>query len=156
MRISTLESIVAGGGRIALWGWGREGRATYRAVRSRLPGLPLTLFCLEAEADDARALHDPMLVVVADPPGSSLADFAVVLKSPGISPYGDDALAAAAAGTRFLGGTALWFGERAGPDGRVPGSVCITGTKGKSTSTALLAHLLRAGGVRTALAGNIG
>ena len=51
MRISTLESIVAGGGRIALWGWGREGRATYRAVRSRLPGLPLTLFCVEAHAD---------------------------------------------------------------------------------------------------------
>jgi UDP-N-acetylmuramoylalanine--D-glutamate ligase len=32
----------------------------------------------------------------------------------------------------------------------------VTGTKGKSTTTALLAHLLRAGGHRTALAGNIG
>ncbi|HET8819586.1 MAG TPA: UDP-N-acetylmuramoyl-L-alanine--D-glutamate ligase [Xanthomonadaceae bacterium] len=156
MRISSLESIVGGGGRVALWGWGREGRATYRAVRSRLPGLPLTLFCLAAEAGDARALQDPVLRVVDEPPGPSLADFAVVLKSPGISPYGDDAVAAAATGTRFLGGTALWFGERAGLDGRVPGTACITGTKGKSTSTALLAHLLRAGGIRTALAGNIG
>ena len=156
MRISTLESVVADGGRIALWGWGREGRATYRAVRSRLPGLPLTLFCLEAEAGDAHALRDPALAVVTEPPGAALAGFAVVLKSPGISPYGEDAVAAAAAGTRFLGGTALWFGERAGPDGRVPGTACITGTKGKSTSTALLAHLLRAGGIRTALAGNIG
>ena len=156
MRISTLDSIAADGGRIALWGWGREGRATYRAVRSRLPALPMTLFCGEAESDDARALADPALAVVATPPGRSLADFAVVLKSPGISPYGEDAVAAAAAGTRFLGGTALWFGERAGADGRVPATACITGTKGKSTSTALLAHLLRAGGVRTALAGNIG
>ena len=33
---------------------------------------------------------------------------------------------------------------------------CVTGTKGKSTTTALLAHLLRAAGLRTALAGNIG
>jgi len=32
----------------------------------------------------------------------------------------------------------------------------VTGTKGKSTTTALLAHLLRAGGRRIALAGNIG
>ena len=156
VRISTLESIVAGGDRIALWGWGREGRATWRAVRSRLPGLPLTLFCTEAEGADAGALSDPALAIVTAPPGPLLAGFAVVLKSPGISPYGEHARAAAAAGTRFLGGTALWFGERAGPDGRVPGTACITGTKGKSTSTALLAHLLRAGGIRTALAGNIG
>src|SRR5690606_40433139 len=79
-----------------------------------------------------------------------------VVKSPGISPYKPEAIAAAARGTRFVGGTALWFGERAGADGVVPGTVCVTGTKGKSTTTALLAHLLRAGGHRTALAGNIG
>src|SRR5690606_36859364 len=57
---------------------------------------------------------------------------------------------------RFIGGTALWFGERAGNDAIVQGAICVTGTKGKSTTTALLAHLLRAGGHRTALAGNIG
>ena len=156
MRISTLESIAAEGGRIALWGWGREGRATYRAVRSRLPALPLTLLCQASDAPDARALADPSLHVETAAHGPLLAGFAVVLKSPGISPYAEHAAAAAASGTRFLGGTALWFGERAGRDGRVPGTACITGTKGKSTSTALLAHLLRAGGVRTALAGNIG
>src|SRR3546814_14182348 len=50
-----------------------------------------------------------------------------------------------------IGGTALWCAER--PDAR---AVCVTGTKGKSTTTALLAHLLRAGGHRTALCGNIG
>jgi UDP-N-acetylmuramoylalanine--D-glutamate ligase len=45
----------------------------------------------------------------------------------------------------------LWFAEH--PRAR---TLCVTGTKGKSTTTALLAHLLRAGGHRTALAGNIG
>jgi len=156
VRISALESVAAEGGRIALWGWGREGRAAYRAVRKRLPGLPLSLLCTEAESADARALADPALTIETAPPGPLLAGFAVVLKSPGISPYGEAASAAAAAGTRFVGGTALWFAGRAGADGIVPGTACITGTKGKSTSTALLAHLLRAGGVRTALAGNIG
>jgi UDP-N-acetylmuramoylalanine--D-glutamate ligase len=51
----------------------------------------------------------------------------------------------------FTSGTALWFAEN--PDARV---VAITGTKGKSTTTAFVAHLARALDVRTALAGNIG
>ena len=84
MRISALESIVAGGGRVALWGWGREGRATWRALRLRLPALPLTLFCTEAEADEARALADPALDVQATAPGAALHGFAVVLKPWGL------------------------------------------------------------------------
>ncbi|MEO8187661.1 MAG: UDP-N-acetylmuramoyl-L-alanine--D-glutamate ligase, partial [Burkholderiaceae bacterium] len=80
-----------------------------------------------------------------------LGSFDVVIKSPGISPYRPEAMDAAARGTRFIGGTALWFAEH--PQAR---TICITGTKGKSTTTALLAHLLRCGGHRTALAGNIG
>ena len=43
--------------RIALWGWGREGRAAWRAIRSRLPTLPLTLFCQPGEADDLPGVH---------------------------------------------------------------------------------------------------
>ena len=58
-------------------------------------------------------------------------------------------VAAAAQGTRFIGGTTLWFAEHAGAN-----TICVTGTKGKSTTSALLAHLLRAGGHRTALTGN--
>lgn len=146
MRISTLE-----GRRVALWGWGREGRAAYRAIRSRLPHAPLTLFCSADEAGDARSLGDAALEVETDASAGRLSAFDVVVKSPGISAYKPEALIAAHEGTRFIGGTSLWFAER--PDER---TVCVTGTKGKSTTTALLAHLLRAGGHRTALCGNIG
>lgn len=146
MRISQLE-----GRRVALWGWGREGRAAYRAIRSRLPALPLTLFCSADEAGDAQAQADAALSVETDANAGRLSAFDIVVKSPGISPYKPEALIAAHEGTRFVGGTALWFAER--PDER---TVCVTGTKGKSTTTALLAHLLRAGGHRTALCGNIG
>jgi UDP-N-acetylmuramoylalanine--D-glutamate ligase len=149
VRISALE-----GRRVALWGWGREGRAAWQVLRARGIG-PLALFCNDAEAADALAL-DPALAVEPAASADRLAAYDVVVKSPGISPYRPEAEAAAARGTRFVGGTALWFGERAGDGGIVRNTACVTGTKGKSTTTALLAHLLRAGGHRTALAGNIG
>jgi UDP-N-acetylmuramoylalanine--D-glutamate ligase len=146
VRISQLE-----GQRVALWGWGREGRAAHTLLRGRVPALPLTLFCNAAEAAQAQALGDPLLHTHTQVTGAALGGFDVVIKSPGISPYSPEAVEAQALGARLLGGTALWFGEH--PDAR---TVCVTGTKGKSTTTALLAHLLRAGGHRTALAGNIG
>ena len=151
MRISQLE-----GRRVALWGWGGEGRAAYRAIRSRLPALALTLFCTNEETADATALGDARLSVETAVTAGRLSAFEIVVKSPGISPYRAEVVAAAEQGTRFIGGTALWFAEHAGTDGIAARTVCVTGTKGKSTTTALLAHLLRAGGHVTALAGNIG
>jgi UDP-N-acetylmuramoylalanine--D-glutamate ligase len=146
VRISQLD-----GQRVALWGWGREGRAAYRAIRARAPRLPLTVFCLSGEVPVVRALRDDFLEVVTELSDASFLSFDVVVKSPGISPYCHAVTTAAVQGTRFIGGTSLWFSEH--PDAR---TLCVTGTKGKSTTTALLAHLLRAGGHRTALAGNIG
>ena len=146
MRISELD-----GRRVALWGWGRESRAAHAALRSRLPGLALTAICSESESAEVDALHDPLLQPSTQSDADALASFDVVVKSPGISPYRAEVEAAIARGTRFVGGTELWFSEH--PDAR---TICVTGTKGKSTTTAMIAHLLRAGGHRTALAGNIG
>ena len=136
--------------RVAVWGHGREGKAAIAALRARLPRLPLTVFCSEAEARGLR--DDGLLRVVAEAPdAAALAAFDVVVKSPGISAYRPELLQAQHNGTRFTSGTALWFAEH--PSARV---IAVTGTKGKSTVTALVAHLLRALGRRTALAGNIG
>ena len=38
MRISQLE-----GHRVALWGWGREGRAAFAVLRARLPALAVAV-----------------------------------------------------------------------------------------------------------------
>ena len=151
MLISQLE-----GKTVALWGWGREGHAAYRAIRSQLPQLPLTLFCSAAELAQAEALGDALLTPRTDASAQALSAFSVVIKSPGISPYKPEAVQAAAAGTAFIGGSSLWFAAHANADGVLENTVCVTGTKGKSTTTALLAHLLRAAGKRTGLAGNIG
>ena len=151
MQISQLE-----GRRVALWGWGREGRAAFAVLRARLPALPLTLFCPPSEADAARAEVGAALDVRGEPDAAALGAFDVIIKSPGISPYQPIARAAMAQGAVMLGGTALWFAEQAAADGIVHDTICVTGTKGKSTTTALLAHLLRAAGHRTGLVGNIG
>ena len=151
MRISQLE-----GRRVALWGWGREGRAAYHAIRGRLPAQSLRLFCNAAEAEEAAAFADANLHVEVEATAALLGAQDVVIKSPGISPYSEAARTATAQGTRFIGGSTLWFDEQVNADGYARNTICVTGTKGKSTTTALLAHLLRAGGHRTALTGNIG
>jgi UDP-N-acetylmuramoylalanine-D-glutamate ligase len=146
MRIADLE-----GSRIGIWGFGREGRAAIHALRQRCPGLQLVLFCSAAEVDAARTFDAALEVTAGEPSAETLAQFDVLVKSPGISAYKPALLAAKAQGTQFTSGTALWFGEN--PDARV---IAVTGTKGKSTTSALIAHLSRSLGVRTALAGNIG
>ena len=146
MRIAELA-----GQRVAIWGFGREAHAVIHALRTRVPTLALTLLCSDAEAEAARAFDPALAIITGEPDAARLAGFDTVIKSPGISAYKPALLEAAARGTRFTSGTALWFGEN--PDARVIG---VTGTKGKSTTSAMLAHLARSLGVRTALAGNIG
>ncbi|MGE5168355.1 MAG: UDP-N-acetylmuramoyl-L-alanine--D-glutamate ligase [Deltaproteobacteria bacterium] len=145
MKLADLEHA-----RVAVWGYGREGRAALAVLRKRFPDKPLALLCSEDEK--AQVAVDANLRLVPGPVDAlALSAFDIVIKSPGISPYKSPVPEALAAGVRFTSGTALWFAER--PDARVIG---VTGTKGKSTTSALIAHLARALGVRTALAGNIG
>ncbi|MEO8460107.1 MAG: UDP-N-acetylmuramoyl-L-alanine--D-glutamate ligase, partial [Dokdonella sp.] len=150
------------GKRVAIWGYGREGRAALWALRRRVPELPLTLFCSEAEVSSVRgeltiptppcAAQPARIEIISEPPNAAmLSAFDTVIKSPGISAYRAEILEARRNGTRFSSGTALWFAEN--PDARV---IAVTGTKGKSTTTALIAHLLRGLGRSVALAGNIG
>jgi UDP-N-acetylmuramoylalanine--D-glutamate ligase len=139
------------GKRVAVWGFGREGHAALAALQLRLPGRPVTLFCNEAEAPYGHAAHPAVRVVTQAPNAGMLSNYDVVIKSPGIGAYRAEILDAQHNGTHFTSGTALWFAEN--PAARV---VAVTGTKGKSTVSALVAHLLRALGRRVALAGNIG
>jgi UDP-N-acetylmuramoyl-L-alanine---L-glutamate ligase len=142
--------------RVAVWGYGREGRAAISALRRRLPTHPITVFCSEAECGDLDPASEtsrfaPVSAITKPPDAGALGAFDVVIKSPGISAYRPELLEAQHNGTSFTSGTALWFAEH--PEARV---IAVTGTKGKSTVSALLAHFLRALGRRTALAGNIG
>lgn len=70
--------------------------------------------------------------------------------SPGVPPSARPVAIAWAAGCTVIGEI-----ELAARFARAP-ILAVTGTKGKSTTSALLAHLLRAAGKKTALGGNIG
>ena len=73
------------------------------------------------------------------------------MRSPGVSIHRPELERLRAVGIPVTTATGLWLAERGGA-----GVIGVTGTKGKSTTAALGAHLARAAGVEMLLAGNIG
>jgi UDP-N-acetylmuramoylalanine--D-glutamate ligase len=92
---------------------------------------------------------------IADPLEIDLSGFAGVVVSPGV-PLNRHPIAgkAKAAGVPLIGDIELFAQARASlPQHKVVG---ITGTNGKSTTTALIHHILDTAGVPSAMGGNIG
>lgn len=140
---ATLEQLA--GRRIGLLGFGRDGRACAAALCDRHPDVDLTVLVESGEA----ATDWP---VIAGPFDERLQGFEVLIRSPGV-PVDHPALVAAREhGVRVVNPASIWLAER-GAEMTVVG---VTGSKGKSTTAALLAHLLHARGRDVLLAGNIG
>lgn len=133
-----------------IWGYGREGRAVLDLALKQAPGLAIVVI-------DAKEPKDlPPGVTWADeealPSLCREAEAPLIVKSPGVSLYETRLAAALEAGARLTSQTNLFF-EMKPADQRV---VAVTGTKGKSTTSALVHQMLRGIGVKSALAGNIG
>jgi len=131
---------------VGVWGLGVEGQASIRRLRSmgRVPVL--------VDDEPAAAELDGLEVLPTGAGGlDALRRCDAVVKSPGISRYRPDVTRLQQAGVFVCGGLGLFMAE-ADP-ARV---ACITGTKGKSTTTALAVHLLRGLGVDARAGGNIG
>ncbi|WP_062012107.1 UDP-N-acetylmuramoyl-L-alanine--D-glutamate ligase [Aureimonas sp. AU4] len=139
---------------VALFGLGGSGLATARSLQAG--GAKLTAF------DD-----NPRSVETAAGEGLSTGDLhaldwsglAALVLSPGVplthpKPHWAVELAAAN-GVPVIGDIEIFARERARLGGEAP-FVAITGTNGKSTTTALIAHVLRHSGRDTQLGGNIG
>ncbi len=136
---------------VAILGAGREGQAAWHRLHALAPEQAVTVYSengfdgVQPPAPGRDQLRDGPL------DGALLGSHEVLIRSPGISPYREPLVAARKAGAMFTSGTNLWMAGN-----RQARTLCITGTKGKSTTSALLAHLLEAAGVRAGLAGNIG
>ncbi|MFN3670583.1 MAG: UDP-N-acetylmuramoyl-L-alanine--D-glutamate ligase [Bosea sp. (in: a-proteobacteria)] len=149
----TPVSIFAGR-KLALFGLGGSGLATARALIAG--GAEVAAF------DDGQASRDKAAaegIAIVDLASADWSEFAALALSPGVplthpQPHWT-VEKAQAAGVEVIGDVELFFRQRAKtcPDAPV---VCITGTNGKSTTTALIAHVLKQAGRDVQMGGNIG
>jgi UDP-N-acetylmuramoylalanine--D-glutamate ligase len=141
-----------GSRRVAVWGLAREGRAAIKLLRKHHPNLPLLLLddAADASAPDT-AGGNITCAFGADRIAGALDGVDVIVKSPGVSLYRPEIRSARENGIAVTSLLNLWFGEQLAIT-----TICITGTKGKSTTASLIAHILAALGRKVALVGNIG
>jgi UDP-N-acetylmuramoylalanine--D-glutamate ligase len=145
------------GRRVGIYGLGTEGEASLRACLARgvepvlVDDAPVSAGSGAPGRAVAPELAGRTVLATAGGGAEALAACDVVIKSPGISPYGPAVRSLVNAGVAVVGGLGLWLQE-ADP-GRV---VAVTGTKGKSTTTTILGHLLRGLGHSCLVGGNIG
>ena len=134
------------GTRAGVWGLGVEGAANLRKL-SKLGVDPVLV-------DDRPAGPGPggrPVLATAEGGLDALAACEVVVKTPGISRYRPEVAELEGRGIPVSGGLGLWLAEA--DRSRV---ACITGTKGKSSTTAIAGHLLRQWGYPSVIGGNIG
>ena len=133
----------------ALLGFGREGRSTYHLIRKVLPEKAITIIDENDEVgNDAKLKDDPNLLFITGKGCMQfINDFDIAVKSPGIP---SNTLPKEFSKVHLTSQTDIFlqcYGHQ---------SIGITGTKGKSTTSSLVYHILKEAGVNTLLVGNIG
>ena len=133
------------GARVGVWGLGREGHANLRKLASL--GVEPILVDDRPQPDlDGRP-------VLATSQGglAALEQCDVVVKTPGLSRYRPEVARLSGLGIPVVGGLGLWLAEA-----DLRRVLCVTGTKGKSTTSSVTGHLLTQLGYRCMVGGNIG
>lgn len=139
MHLSALENK-----RIAIWGMGREGQASLSFLKNHFPDQNFIIINRDAFETDETFIAECDMI-------DHLGRFDIVIKSPGISYYHDHVQKMIEAGIVVTSATNIWF--QLPKKGTV---IAITGSNGKSTTSALTHHILKMLGENAALGGNIG
>lgn len=142
------------GKRIAILGFGQEGQAALELLASDSAIASLIVLNETTGTANLEILdrHGRQLPMRSGPSVfEQLGQFDVLLKSPGISSYRPEIQRAVAQGCTLTSGTQIWFDAHSNDK-----IIVVTGTKGKSTTASLLAHLLQQAGISASLIGNIG
>jgi UDP-N-acetylmuramoyl-L-alanine---L-glutamate ligase len=137
---------------VAVWGTGREGRAAVIAIA---PHQPARLLAVDDSANFLSVPWEGDLAALAPLAGGDHAFGAlvaadVVVRSPGVPQTHPWMAELRSRGVTITGGSALWMADHAAS------TVGVTGSKGKSTTAALISHLLAATGRPNVFGGNIG
>jgi UDP-N-acetylmuramoylalanine--D-glutamate ligase len=137
----------------AVYGLARSGLATVEALLAS--GARVTAWDAKEEARSSLAAHAGEDLTIADLDEADLAQFDSLVVTPGL-PLNHHPIAQRArdADVEIIGDIELF--ARARPELPPHKVVGITGTNGKSTTTALVHHILKTAGVPTTMAGNIG
>ena len=144
------------GRRVAVFGLGRSGITAARALQA---GGAIPIMWDDGEAGRAQAKGEGF--TVEDLAAADWSDFAALVLSPGAPlthprPHWTVDLARAA-GVPVLGDIELFARALADrPKDQRPRVVAITGTNGKSTTTALIGWVLKSAGLTVHVGGNIG
>jgi len=136
------------GSSILILGYGHEGRSTHRYIATKYPDIKVGIADQKEEivpvAGSSVSLHLGANYL------DSISNYETIIRSPGISIQALQLQKALEAGKHITSETNLFLAE-------VPGMVIgITGTKGKSTTASLIAHILRTSYQDVRLIGNIG
>lgn len=144
------------GRKVAVFGLGRTGLTAARALVAG--GAEVALWDEKAAG---RAAAEAEGFSMVDPRSADWSGFAALMLSPGVplthpKPHWTVEMARAA-GVEVLGDIELFArAVNAAPAHKRPRVAAITGTNGKSTTTALLGHLCASAGRDTRIGGNIG
>lgn len=118
--------------KIAIWGRGKEGNATYNCLKNKTKAKEI-IFIEEENIQDLYTCD-------------------VLVKSPGVSIYREEITKAKEKGILYTTPTNLFFQNK----NEKTKVIAVTGTKGKSTTSSLLFHTLSSLGFKVKLGGNIG
>jgi len=134
---------------LALLGFGREGQSTYKLIRKVLPLKTLTIIDENDAIRNNDSLKNDLNLSFITENGCMqfIDDFDVAIKSPGIA---SNTLPKELKRVILSSQTDIFlqcYGKQA---------IGITGTKGKSTTSSLIYHILKNAGKNALLVGNIG
>ncbi len=135
------------GDSVVILGYSREGQSTHRWLHAHFPKLRVDI----ADIDNiSSVVSSPTHVYTGSTYLDSLSSYSTVIRSPGIPPHSPMLLEYIKQGGFVTSATNIFLSQFRNQ------TVGVTGTKGKSTTASLIAHILQSKFSDVRLVGNIG
>lgn len=136
--------------KILILGFGREGKSTLNFITKYLMPMKIGIADISSGAVNSDLISKKEELHLGEEYLNYLTDYDIVIKSPGIPNKLEELVNAKKKGVHFTSQTEIFlelFRDK---------TIGITGTKGKSTTSSLIHHILSRSGKNAVLVGNIG